>query len=102
MDGYGSKIRKVSRWRPTALNETILTSMDKCFFTKVAPAQSITDIVLLINAALLNVYFILHYHLLLRVDDDDDDDHGVGSTRANLSRKTKIKSTSNSHSLDNT
>ena len=39
LDGYGSKIRKVSRCGPTVLNEF--------FFAKVAPAQSITDNVLL-------------------------------------------------------
>ena len=31
-----------------------------------------------------------------------NDDHGVGNTHASLSSKTKIKNTSNSHSLDNT
>ena len=39
------------------------------FLSKVAPVQSITDIVLFdffINTALLNVFFILHYHLFFR------------------------------------
>ena len=47
MDGYGSKIRKVSRSRPTVSNETILETKQEFFFTKVAPVQSIIDIVLL-------------------------------------------------------
>ena len=47
MDGYVSKIRKVSRCRPAVLNETILATRQEFFFTKVAPVQSITDIVLL-------------------------------------------------------
>ena len=40
-----------------------------CFSVKMAPAQSITDIVLLsslTNTAPQNVYFIAHYHLFLR------------------------------------
>ena len=47
MDEYGSKIRKVSRCRPTVSNETILATKQEFFFTKVAPVQSITNIVLL-------------------------------------------------------
>ena len=47
MDNNGSKIRKVSRYRPTVSNETILATKQEFFFTKVAPVQSITDIVLL-------------------------------------------------------
>ena len=47
LDGYGSKIRKISRCRPTVSNETILATKQEFFFTKVAPVQSITDIVLL-------------------------------------------------------
>ena len=46
LDEYDSKIRKVSRCRPTVSNETILATGQGFFFTKVAPAQSITDIVL--------------------------------------------------------
>ena len=46
-DGYRSKIWKVSRRRPVASNETILAIKQVFFFTKVAPIQSITDIVLL-------------------------------------------------------
>ena len=46
--GYGSKIRKVSRCRPTISNEAILaTKQEFFFFAKVAPVQRITDIVLL-------------------------------------------------------
>ena len=45
-DGYGSKIRKVSRCRPAVLNETILATKQEFFYTKVALVQSITDIVL--------------------------------------------------------
>ena len=45
LKGYGSKTRKVSRC--TVSNETILATKQKFFFTKVAPVQSITDIVLL-------------------------------------------------------
>ena len=66
LDGYGSKIRKISRSRPTVSNETILATKQEFFFTEVALVQSITDIVLvslLINTAPQNVYFILHYHL---------------------------------------
>ena len=47
LDGYGSKIRKVSRCRPTVSNETILGTKQEFFFTKVAPLQSITDIIIL-------------------------------------------------------
>ena len=38
---------KVSRCRPTVSNGTILATTQEFFFTKVAPAQSITDILLL-------------------------------------------------------
>ena len=47
LDGYGSKIGKVSRCRPTVLNETILGAKQEFFFAKVAPVQSLTDIVLM-------------------------------------------------------
>ena len=47
MDGYGSEIWKVSRCRPAVLNETILATRQGFFFTKLAPVQSITGIVLL-------------------------------------------------------
>ena len=47
LDGYGSKIRKVSRCTPAVSNETILVIRQEFYFTKVAPAQSITGIVLL-------------------------------------------------------
>ena len=47
LDGYGSKMRKVGRCRPTVSNETILATKQGFFFTKVVHVQSITDIVLL-------------------------------------------------------
>ena len=47
LDGHASKIRKASRCRPTVSNETILATKQEFFFTKVAPLQSMTDIVLL-------------------------------------------------------
>ena len=47
LDGYGSKIRKVSRCRPAASNEINLATRQEFHFTKVAPVQSIIDIVLL-------------------------------------------------------
>ena len=47
LDGYGSKIRKVSRCKPTVSNETILVTKQELFFTKVSPVQNITDIELL-------------------------------------------------------
>ena len=46
-DENGFKIRKVSRCRPTVSNEPTLTTKQEFFFEKVAPVQSITDIVLL-------------------------------------------------------
>ena len=65
----GSKIRKVSRCRPAVSNETILATRQEILFTKAIPVKSITDIVLLvflINTALRNFYFIIHYYLLFR------------------------------------
>ena len=47
LDGYGSKTRKVRRWRPTILNETILATKKEIFVTEIAPIQSITELVLL-------------------------------------------------------
>ena len=47
LDGYGSKIWNVSRCRPIVSNETILATKHEFFFTKLAPVQSVTDIVLL-------------------------------------------------------
>ena len=62
LDGYDSKIQKVSRCRPTVSNETILETKQEFFFTKVAPVQSITDIVLLgFWLILLPWMFILSY-----------------------------------------
>ena len=65
MGGYGSKIRKVSRYRST-VSVTFLATKQEFSFTKVSPIQSVTEIVLLgflINTTPLNVYFILNYHL---------------------------------------
>ena len=56
LDQYGSKIRKVSRGRPTVLNETILATKHNWHCT----------IGFLINTAPLNAYFILHYDLFFR------------------------------------
>ena len=47
LNRYGSKIRKVSRWRPIVSEETILETKQEFFFTKVAPVQGITYIALL-------------------------------------------------------
>ena len=47
LDGYSSKIWRVSRCRPTVSNKTILSTKKEFFFTKVALAQSITYIVVL-------------------------------------------------------
>ena len=47
LDGYVSKIRKVSRCRPTVSNETILATKQEFLFTIVAPVRSIDDIALL-------------------------------------------------------
>ena len=48
LDGYGSKIRKVIRCRHAVLTEIIVATRQEIFFTKVAPVQTITDIVLLV------------------------------------------------------
>ena len=48
LDGYGSKIRKVIRCRHAVLTEIIVAIRQEIFFTKVAPVQTITDIVLLV------------------------------------------------------
>ena len=47
LDGYGSIKRKVSECRLVVPNKTILATNQEWFFTKVAPVQSITDIVLM-------------------------------------------------------
>ena len=65
LDGYGSKIRKVSRCRPTVSNETILATKQEFFFTKVVPVQSITDIIQLgFSLILLPGMFISHYTII--------------------------------------
>ena len=47
LDGYGSKIRKVSRCRPKVSNEVILPTEHEFFLQKEFPVQNITDIALL-------------------------------------------------------
>ena len=47
LNGYGSKIRNINRCRPAMSNETILATRQEFFFTKVAPVQSMTEMVLL-------------------------------------------------------
>ena len=47
LDGYSSKMQKVSRCRPTVSNQTILVTNQELFFTKVTLVQSINDIELL-------------------------------------------------------
>ena len=63
LDGYGSKIRKVSRCRPTVSTETILATKQE-FFYKSSPRTKHNwhcTIGFLFNTDLQNVYFILHY-----------------------------------------
>ena len=45
----GLKILTVSRCRPALSNETVPATRQELFFTKVAPMQSITNIVLLFD-----------------------------------------------------
>ena len=69
LDGYGSKIRKVSRCRPKVLNETILATKQEFFLYKISFRTKHNwhcFIGFLIITAPLNVYFILHYHLFFR------------------------------------
>ena len=62
LGGYGSKIRKVSRCRPTVSNDTILETKQEFFFTKVAPVKSIIAIVLsdlwvkLLSSMFISIY----------------------------------------------
>ena len=48
-----SKIRKVCRCKHAVSNETILTTRQELFFTKVTSVQGITDIVLLVFSLML-------------------------------------------------
>ena len=48
LDGYGSKIWKVSRCRLAVQYGTILATKQEFFFAKLIPMQSITGIVLLV------------------------------------------------------
>ena len=41
LDEYGSRIRKVSRCRPTVSNETILPTKQEFFFRKAAPVKTV-------------------------------------------------------------
>ena len=69
LDGSGSKIWKVSKCRPTVSKETILATTQEFYFTKVAPVQGITDILLLVFWLILlpgMFSFILHCHLIFR------------------------------------
>ena len=62
LDGYGSKMRKVSRCRSPVSNRQELATSQEFFFTKVALVQSITDIVLLdFLLMLLSWIFISSY-----------------------------------------
>ena len=63
---FGSKIWKVSRCRPAVSNETILAVRQELLFTKNTSRTKHNwhcIIGFLINAALLNVFFNLLYHL---------------------------------------
>ena len=69
LDEHGSNIRNVSRCRPAVSDETkelwnyeiSATTQEFILKKKVGPIQSITELsYCLINAALLNVYFMLH------------------------------------------
>ena len=63
LDGYAPKTREATRCRPAVTNEAILATKQEFFFTKVAPVQSITNIVLL-DFLLMLLYwmFILSYN----------------------------------------
>ena len=62
LDGYGSKIQKVSWCRIAVSKETIIATRQEFFFTKVTLVQSITDIVLLVFwLMLLSWIFISSY-----------------------------------------
>ena len=77
LDRYDSKIRKVSRCRPTISNENILATRQELFLTKVAPVQSITDIVVLdfwlillswmFISSCTNIYFFVNECIFLNV-----------------------------------
>ena len=62
---YGSKIRKASRCRPVASNETNLATRQEFYLTKVATAQSINGIILLdFSLILLSWMFISSYNTI--------------------------------------
>ena len=57
----------MSRYRPAASYETILSTKHKFFKSSSRPKHNWHCIIaFLINPALLNVYLILHYHLFFR------------------------------------
>ena len=68
-----SKIQKINRPGSAELKMKLLFGIKQLvksfFIIKMAPVQSITEIVLLsflTNTAPQNVYFLVHYHLFLR------------------------------------
>ena len=62
LDVYGSEIRKASRCRPAASNETNLATRQEFYLTKVATVQSINGIILLdFSLILLSWKFISCY-----------------------------------------
>ena len=64
LDWYGSKTRKESKYRTAVSNETILATRQETFFTKKNPsAKHYWRFIIgfLINAALLNFYFVKIY-----------------------------------------
>ena len=63
-DGHGSKIRKVDADLQYQMKLGRSFSLQKQLLYKIQLTCSIVGF--LINAALLNVYFILHYHLFFR------------------------------------
>ena len=65
LDVYGYKIRKASRCRPVASNETNLATRQEFYLTKVATAQSINGIILLdFSLILLSWMFISSYNTI--------------------------------------
>ena len=71
LDGYDSKMRKLSRCIPTVSNGTIPATKQEFFFTNVASVQSITDAALfgfwLILLPWMFTLSCLHYHLLFLI-----------------------------------
>ena len=65
LDGYGSKVRKVSRCRPAISSVTILATRQEFFYKSSSRTKHYWHCIIrfLINSALLNVHFILYYYL---------------------------------------